>query len=113
MPDYVCKLCGEPVSAEFGREIRAAVAHAQKAGHANAGLTHPNSIHARTTRWTGPRRATAPRPGQPQGSFPSQRRVVFGLVLLGLAFVAGVTIAEAVDDDPPAFLGCHERVIRC
>ncbi|QLJ05896.1 hypothetical protein HZZ00_36045 [Streptomyces sp. NEAU-sy36] len=79
----------------------------------NAGLTHPDSIHARQTRWTGPRGTGTPRASQPRGAFPSQRRVFFGLAMLALAFIAAVSIAEAVDDDPPAFTSCRERVVRC
>jgi hypothetical protein len=113
VPGYVCKMCGEPVWAEPGREIRTAALHAQEAGHANAGLTHPDSTHARQTRWTGPRGTGAPRAGQPQRALPSQRRVFFALVLWALAFVAAVSIAKAIDDAPPAFLSCHERAVRC
>ncbi|WP_122614461.1 hypothetical protein [Streptomyces sp. Tu 4128] len=110
MPGYVCKLCGEPVWADPGREIRSAAAHAKESGHANAGLTHPHSAHARQVRWT-PSRRPSPQPvPQARGGFPSQRRVFFGLGVLVVAVVAAVSIAEAVDNDPPAFQSCHTRV---
>jgi hypothetical protein len=109
MPGYVCKMCGEPVWAEPGREIRTAAAHAQKVGHANAGLTHPDRARARQAQWAGRRRPSVPPARQP-GGFPSQRRVFFGLTLLVAAFIAAVSIAEAIDDDPPAFTSCRERI---
>jgi hypothetical protein len=113
MPGYVCKMCGEPVWAELGREIRTAAEHAREAGHANAGLTHPDSAHARQVRWVGPRRSSTPPSRPPREEFPSSRRVFFGLGVLALAFVAAVAIADAVDDDPPTFTSCRERVDPC
>ncbi|MFH8804920.1 hypothetical protein ACH4F6_36075 [Streptomyces sp. NPDC017936] len=110
MPGYVCKECGELVWAEPGREIRSAAAHAQEAGHANAGLTHPDSAPARQMQWRSPRRSSTPSARQSQDGLPSQRRVFFGLAVLVLAFIAAVSIAEALEDDPPAFQSCHTRV---
>ncbi|MFE5752704.1 hypothetical protein ACFQ7M_26280 [Streptomyces massasporeus] len=115
MPVYVCKVCGDDVRAEAGREIRTSIQHGKEAGHPAGGLCHPDSAHARQFRARRPVSGFTVRQASPSGArrrwdaLPLQLRVVVFLIAVGVATVAGAALADALDDTPD-FISCRERI---